>query len=83
MGVGQAARIAAILVGHGMAPSTPAMIVENASLPGSREVTTTLGALRSGPVEEFSGPALLLFGEVYRERLAASAEGMRPARQAG
>jgi uroporphyrin-III C-methyltransferase len=82
MGVGQAARIAAILVDHGMAPSTPAMIVENASLPGSREVATTLGVLRSGPVEAFDGPALLLFGEVYRERLAASAQAMTDARQA-
>ncbi|HWA11804.1 MAG TPA: uroporphyrinogen-III C-methyltransferase [Burkholderiales bacterium] len=69
MGVGQAARIAAILEAHGMPASTPAMIVEGASLPGSRELATTLGDLRRGLVESFAGPALLLFGEVYRERL--------------
>lgn len=68
MGVGQAQQIAAVLEAHGMPPSTPAMVVENASLPGSREVATTLGELRHGLGETFAGPALLLFGEVYRER---------------
>jgi uroporphyrin-III C-methyltransferase len=72
MGVGQAARIAEVLEAHGMAPSTPAMVVENASLPGSREIATTLGDLRRGLGETFSGPAMLLFGEVYRQRMAAA-----------
>jgi uroporphyrin-III C-methyltransferase len=72
MGVGQAARIAAILEAHGMPASTPTVIVENASLPGSREVVTTLGALRVGLGDTFTGPALLLFGEVYRQRLQQS-----------
>lgn len=74
MGVGQAQQIAAVLEAHGMSPSTPAMVVENASLPGSREVATTLGELRRGLGETFSGPALLLFGEVYRRRVQAIAD---------
>jgi uroporphyrin-III C-methyltransferase len=74
MGVGQAQQIAAVLEAHGMPPSTPAMVVENASLPGSREVATTLGELRRGLGETFPGPALLLFGEVYRQRVQAIAD---------
>jgi uroporphyrin-III C-methyltransferase len=69
MGVGQAAQIAAVLESHGMPASTPAMIVAGASLPGSREVATTLGELQQMPGVAFDGPALLLFGEVYRQRL--------------
>lgn len=81
MGVGQAAKIAAILEAHGMPSSTPAMIVENASLPGSREIATTLGDLRAGLGETFTGPAMLLFGEVYRERLQLSLPSDKPAIQ--
>lgn len=78
MGVGQAARIAAVLEAHGMPASTPAMIVENASLPGSREVATTLGELRGGLGERFTGPAMLLFGDVYRQRLLESQRDEAP-----
>jgi uroporphyrin-III C-methyltransferase len=81
MGMGQAAQIAAVLEAHGMPASTPAMIVEGASLPGSREVATTLGDLQQAPGGAFAGPALLLFGEVYRDRLrqAQPAEAAAPA----
>lgn len=72
MGVGQAARIADVLVTHGMSPSTPVMVVENASLPGSREIAVALGDLRRGLDGRFPGPAMLLFGEVYRQRLEAA-----------
>jgi uroporphyrin-III C-methyltransferase len=73
MGVGQGAEIARVLVAHGMPPSTPLVIVENASLPGSREVCLTLGALASGALEtRFDGPALMLFGEVYAQYASQS-----------
>jgi uroporphyrin-III C-methyltransferase len=80
MGVGQAAEIARVLMAHGMPASTPLVIVENASLPASREFHATLGALGEGLPAPFPGPALMLFGEVYRQRLQAAAEaGAAPA----
>src|SRR5579864_9425961 len=45
MGLSTAARIAACLIGAGRAASTPAMIVENASLPDEQRIVTTLGGL--------------------------------------
>jgi len=70
MGVGQAAKIASVLQQHGMPPSTPVVIVENASLPSSREVATTLGELAAGREARFEGPALMLFGDVYSRHAA-------------
>ena len=63
MGVSTAASIAARLVGAGRAASTPAMIVENASLPSERRILTTLGGLGEA-AEGLDGPALLVIGEV-------------------
>ncbi len=68
MAVGQAAQIAGILESHGMAASTPVVLVENASLPDSRHVGTTLRGLKNGTAQASSGPALLLFGDVFRKR---------------
>lgn len=68
MGVGQASAIAAILEAQGMAGSTPVVIVENASLPGTRQIGCTLAELKAGLSLDFSGPALMLFGEVFAEQ---------------
>jgi uroporphyrin-III C-methyltransferase len=68
MAVGQAAQIAGILETQGMPASTPVVLVENASLPGSRHVGTTLRGLRNGFAPALTGPALLLFGDVFRRR---------------
>ena len=71
MAVGQAAEIAAVLQAHGMPISTPVVLVENASLPHSQHVGTTLQGLKNGAAQVLAGPALLLFGEVFRKRAHA------------
>ena len=69
--VSQAGEIAAILEAQGMPMSTPVVLVENASLPDSRHVGTTLRGLRNGAARGMAGPALLLFGDVFRKRAHA------------
>ena len=62
MGLASAPKIAARLIAAGRAAATPALIVENASLPQERRVATTLGDLPRA-VEGLHGPALLIVGE--------------------
>ncbi len=71
MGAGRAAEIAAILEGYGMAATTPVVIVENASLPESRHLGCTLRGLKNGATNGLTGPALMLIGDVFRERAHA------------
>jgi uroporphyrin-III C-methyltransferase len=71
MTLGQAAEIAGILEAQGMSASTPVVLVENASLPASRHIGCTLRGLRNGAARELTGPALLLFGDVFRKRAHA------------
>ncbi len=71
MAIGQAAEIAAILEAQGMPMSTPVLLVENASLPGAWHIGTTLRGLRNGAAQDLAGPALLLFGDVFRKRAHA------------
>ena len=71
MAAGQAAQIAGILEAQGMLLSTPVVLVENASLPGSRHIGCTLRGLQNGAAQGLSGPALLLFGSVFRKRAHA------------
>lgn len=65
MGVAAAARVAAELVAHGRAASTPVAVVENGSRSGQRVL---LGDLASLPdlvrVHDVRSPALLIVGEV-------------------
>ena len=68
MALGRAAEIASILEAHGMAASTPVVIVENASLPTSRHLGCTLRGLKNGVAKGLNGPALMLFGDVFRKR---------------
>ena len=71
MGVGKAASIAANLVRHGRAPSTPVAVIENATRSDQLIVKGALGELpaliAAGGVK---GPALIVIGEV-----AALADG--------
>ena len=71
MAAGQAAQIALVLEQHGMSPATPVLVVENASLPNARQIGTTLRGLRERAGLGVDGPALLLLGQVYRERAHA------------
>lgn len=63
------AETAAALMAEGVDAGTPVVVVQNASLPGSRRSATTLSRLADLPVDESQGPVLLLLGEVYRELL--------------
>jgi uroporphyrin-III C-methyltransferase len=63
MGLSTAPKIAARLIEAGRNASTPALIVENASLADERRILTTLGGLGAAS-EGLDGPALLVIGEV-------------------
>ena len=63
MGLSTAAVIAERLVMAGRASSTPALIVERASLDNERRVLTTLADL-GAEAEGMDGPAILIVGEV-------------------
>ena len=62
MGVATASPIAGRLMSAGRASSTPALIVENASLPNERIIATTLGGLAEAATG-LAGPSLLMVGE--------------------
>jgi len=62
MGLSKAALIAARLIDAGRAPSTPALIVENVSLPHERRIATRLDGLGDATAG-LDGPALLMIGE--------------------
>jgi len=71
MGLTRAGQIAARLFAAGRAASTPALIVENASLPSERRILTTLDGLRAA-AEGLTGPALLIVGEAMAMATATS-----------
>ena len=73
MGLSTAARIAARLIEAGRAPSTPALVVESASLPNERRILTSLSKL-GADVEGLDGPAILIVGEVAALADISSAE---------
>lgn len=70
MGVGEAEAIVAALIANGVAPATPVMVVENASLPERRQFAMTLRELPRVCDLGITGPALVMIGEVYGEALA-------------
>ena len=59
--------VAAALLGAGRPASTPAVFVEDASLPTQRHFATTLGRLATTAPPAFEGPTLLLVGEALAE----------------
>jgi len=72
MGLSTAPAIAARLIGAGRAGSTPVLVVENASQPDERRVSSTLSGLGEA-VKALDGPALLVVGEVAALERALSA----------
>ena len=80
MGLATAPALAARLLAAGRAPSTPVLLVENASRPEERRVLTTLAGLGDAAAQ-LTGPAVLLIGETAS--LAAASvhpvEGRGPA----
>ncbi|WP_374470237.1 uroporphyrinogen-III C-methyltransferase [Phenylobacterium sp.] len=73
MGLSMAAPIAARLMAAGRDPSTPALIVENASRADERRVVTTLAGLAEAAAS-LAGPALLVVGEAMALAQAGGAE---------
>jgi uroporphyrin-III C-methyltransferase len=72
MGAGQAEMISAALVAAGKPPSTPVAVVENASLPGSRTLFSTLEALPQLAQQGLNGPAVIFIGPQFRARARAA-----------
>ena len=64
-----AAAIAGQLIAHGRDGSTPALIVESASLPGERRRVVTLAGLGEAAAG-LDGPALLIIGEAMARATA-------------
>jgi len=62
MGLSTAAVISARLIGAGRAPTTPVLVVENASQPIERRVLTTLANLPEA-AKAFDAPSILIIGE--------------------
>jgi uroporphyrin-III C-methyltransferase len=90
MGLTTAGLIAERLTGAGRAPSTPALIVVNASRADEQRIPTTLGQLAE-VAAELTGPALLMVGEsmalatsqfLLRPEGVGVVEGAAPAPQA-
>lgn len=72
MGAGQAEIISAILIAAGKPPSTPVAVVENASLPESRTIFSTLEALPQLAQQILNGPAVIFIGPQFRARARAA-----------
>jgi len=71
MGVARCAAVRSALLGAGLPPCTPALVVENASLPRERQLRTTLARLAEDLLaHEIESPAIMMIGEVTRERYA-------------
>jgi uroporphyrin-III C-methyltransferase len=71
MGVSTASRLAARLIEAGRAGATPALIVEDASLPTERRIVTTLAGL-SEAATTVTGAARLIVGEAMALAQASS-----------
>lgn len=72
MGAGEAAEIRATLGARGVPMSTPVLLVENVSLPGSREIGCTLGEIEWAATQLGSGPCVIMLGEAMRDASIAS-----------
>jgi uroporphyrin-III C-methyltransferase/precorrin-2 dehydrogenase/sirohydrochlorin ferrochelatase len=71
MGLSTAGDIARRLIGHGMAPSTPAAVIENGTLPSQKTVAGTLARLEYLIADNaIAGPALIVIGDVVRATAA-------------
>ena len=74
MGVARAGVVERALVAGGLPASTPVLVVENASLARERQVRTSLGRLvHDLACREVVSPAVIIIGEVARERECSEA----------
>lgn len=73
MGKSSAGMIARHLITAGLAPATPVLAIENASLPQERIVRTRLDLLEIATQALGSGPALLLIGDAVGAAMPAQA----------
>lgn len=64
MGAGKAGEVAAKLLSRGVAGSTPAIMIENATLPDRRETWCVVGTLEQTARQVLAGPALIIIGRV-------------------
>lgn len=71
----EAAAIGAALIGAGRDPSTPVVLVEQASLPGRQVLPATLASLGDAAAALGGGPALIVVGENFRSVAARVAVG--------
>lgn len=86
MGAGMAGEIAGTLLTQGIAPVTPAVIVESATLPQRRETWCTVGTLARTAGQSVQGPALIIIGRVLgnvRNKAHNKARGLACATDAG
>ena len=78
MGLGRLEAIAGDLVRAGHAPSTPAAVVSQGTLPGERVVVGTLADIaRRSADAALTSPALIVVGEVVRLRERIARDGTR------
>lgn len=83
MGAHTLPRLAAALLGAGMSPKTPAIAVENASLPTERRIPATLADIaKTVAAAGVEGPTLVLIGEVVALAETAAAPARGPQRHA-
>ncbi|MGH2706135.1 MAG: siroheme synthase CysG [Actinomycetota bacterium] len=79
MGLGRLREIAERLVAAGMSPSTPAAVIERATLPEQRVIVSPLRALADRVAEaRVRSPATIVIGEVVRLRQAISSVDLPP-----
>ena len=73
MAAGASQEIARALLDAGKPATTPAALVESASLESERRLRTTLGELARAPLPRAEGPVALCIGEVFALQAAAAA----------
>jgi uroporphyrin-III C-methyltransferase len=71
MAAGASQEIARALVAAGKPASTPALLVENASLAGELRTLTTLEALVCAPLPKAEGPVVMLVGPAFADAIAS------------
>lgn len=81
MGAGKAGEVAEKLLSRGITRDTPAIIVENATLPGRRETWCTVGTLAQAARQLVEGPALIIIGRVLDKASKAALHAESPDEQ--
>ena len=78
MAAGASQSIARELIAAGKPASTPAVLVESATLARELHLFTTLRELAAEPLARAAGPVVMLVGEVFRDRAAIAIALERP-----